>query len=115
MASIEQREGDWSEDDFAQMDALYVYEANLCPACGRPIDECRDPNLAVMVDDGVCRYTAAGEVARRSAAAKHKGEKPKAGQPFWSDGLLQTPRPMTDAEFERYAGRPRSIHERQEG
>lgn len=89
------------------MEALYIYEASLCNQCGRPLEECRDPNTAVMVDDEVCMFSAAIEVARRTEAAKHEREKPKPGARFWSDGLLLTPRPMTDVEFKQYSGKRR--------
>lgn len=108
VASVEQTESPWADpEQFTQIEALYVYDASLCGACGRPLDECRDPNAAVMVDDEVCAYTRAVEVARRAIAAKHKDEKPKPGRPLWSDGLLLAGRPMTDLEFEKYSGRQR--------
>lgn len=88
------------------MEALAIFEANLCPDCGRPLDVCGDPDAAVMVDDRICMFTRAVEVARHWDESSHKKDKRARGVPFWSDGLSRIPRLMTDAEITEAMTRP---------
>lgn len=99
VASVTETESPWADPDQAlQMQALEVFEANLCPNCGRPVDICSDPDLAVMVDDRVCMFGRAVDVARHWDDSNHAKDKRTKGVPFWSDGLVYVPRTMTEAE-----------------
>jgi hypothetical protein len=36
------RESEWSDEDRGYLLALTAEEADKCPGCGQPLDECRD-------------------------------------------------------------------------
>jgi hypothetical protein len=100
---VTETESPWADpSQFTQMEALEVYEANLCRECGRPIDVCSDPDLPIMTDDRICMFTRAVRVAEHWYELEHVKEKRQRGRPFWSDGKVYIPRPMADDEIAQY-------------
>jgi len=57
---------EWTDDDRALVLALREEQANTCPMCGHPMDECRDPATARTwrVHEEICQ---AGRVAQAIA------------------------------------------------
>lgn len=85
---------------FAEMEALDLYEASLCPSCGRPLDVCAaefKAGTAYMVDSHICMPARARAVTQRveewtnTDREKRSGDQPPYDA-LWSDGLMYAPR-----------------------
>lgn len=96
-------ESEWSAADYAQMQALEIYEASLCPGCQRPLKVCAaDFGNPVSVDKHICNYTQARAVQQRyddweNADRDKRGAAPL--EPLHSDGAMYAPRPSSAQEL----------------
>lgn len=98
MASVTTTEPEWSELDYAWMEALTIYEASLCPGCNRPIDVCAAEyaaGVAYIVDSHICTATLSRAVQQRvdewenTDRDKRPGQMPTDAQ--WHDGRMYAP------------------------
>lgn len=104
IASVTTTEAEWSPLDYAEMQALDIYEASLCPGCKRPVDICAADfasQRAFMVDTHTCMAVLAREVQARVDAWEHADRQSRGDMPTeakYSDGRMYIPRPATDDE-----------------
>lgn len=100
VASFATTEPEWDAMGFAEMQALDIYEASLCPSCKRPMDICAaefNAGTAYMVDSHICMAARARAVTQRvdewdnTDREKRSGDQPPYDA-VWSDGLMYAPR-----------------------
>jgi hypothetical protein len=74
VAAITEREPEWLDDDRDQVLALLAEQAETCPGCGRPLDECRDPETARTwrVVDDLCHACMALDIDRHNEAERKR-------------------------------------------
>jgi hypothetical protein len=73
---VTEREPLWTDEDRAWHLAYYAELAEVCPGCGHPLDECRDPKSAGKwrVVSQRCEACRIGEAeAENAAEAKQRG------------------------------------------
>lgn len=80
------RESPWDDHSRAEVAALALYEASLCPGCGNPVDETHDDKYVAIVEQHVCMACRAKDIVVRDAGEKHKDDKPGFGLPGFHDG-----------------------------
>lgn len=76
--SVTEREPLWTDEDRAWHLAYYAEVAEVCPGCGLPLDECRDPKSAGKwrVVENQCEACRIGEAhADNEAESARSGSK----------------------------------------
>ena len=106
VASVTTTEPEYSPLDYAEMQALAIYEASLCPGCSRPIDICATDykaERAFVVDTHICMASRSRAVQERiddwknAPQGKRSDAAPLAAR--HSDGLMYAPRLATPDEL----------------
>lgn len=106
VASHTVTESEWDALGYAEMQALSIYEASLCPGCNRPIDVCAkdfEQQAAYVVESHICTTTRARIVQQRMDDWDNTERDQRSGsQPtdaHWNDGLMYAPRPARPDEL----------------
>jgi hypothetical protein len=74
---VTEREPLWTDEDRAWLQAYLAELDEVCPGCGNPLDECRDPRTArtwrVITDTCQACLVAEAEADNRAEAARDTG------------------------------------------
>jgi hypothetical protein len=106
VASFTSTEAEWDALGYAEMQALAIYEASLCPGCKRPVDICAadfEQGAAYVVESHICTTARAVEIQRRVEAWENTDRDQRAGSmpvdAVYSDGRFHAPRPARPDEL----------------